>query len=351
MRSNQGTLIHQKPIVALGDKVKAEPGPRRRQLDRRRRARARREPARRVHVVRGLQLRGRDRHLRAAREGGRAVVHPHPRVRDRRALDEARRRGDHARHPEPLGGVARRPRRARHRPHRRRGRLRRPARRQGDAEGRDRADGRGEADPRDLQGEGARGPRHVAQGAARRRRQGDRRQDVLARRGRRPVAGRQRARPRLRGEEAQDLGGRQARRPPRQQGRDLEDRPRGGHAVPRGRHAGRRRAQPARRPEPDEHRPDPRDASRLGGREGRLQRERQRRSLAGRDAGVRRRDGRGRRQRAARVDGAEPGLADQVRRRTRRKRPGASAPASSACSAARPASRSSRTSRSATCTS
>ena len=34
-------------------------------------------------------------------------------------------------------------------------------------EGRDRADGRGEADPRDLQGEGARGPRHLAEGAAR----------------------------------------------------------------------------------------------------------------------------------------------------------------------------------------
>ena len=57
------------------------------------------------------------------------------------------------------------------------------------------------------------------------------------RRRRRPAAGRQRARPRLRREEAQDRRGRQARRPPRQQGRDLEDRPRGGHAVPRGRHA------------------------------------------------------------------------------------------------------------------
>ena len=131
-------------------------------------------------------------------------------------------------------------------------------------EGRDRADGRGEADPRHLQGEGARGARHVAQGPARRGRQGDRRQDVLARRGRRSAAGRQRARARLRREEAQDLGGRQARRPPRQQGRDLEDRPRRGHAVPRGRSPGRRRAQPARRPEPDEHRPDPRDAPRLG---------------------------------------------------------------------------------------
>ena len=38
----------------------------RRLLDRPRRARARREPARRVHAVRGLQLRGRDRHLASA---------------------------------------------------------------------------------------------------------------------------------------------------------------------------------------------------------------------------------------------------------------------------------------------
>ena len=211
------------------------PGAGRRQLDRPGRARARREPARRVHAVRGLQLRGRDRDLRAARQGRRPVLDPHPRVRDRRPLDEARRRGDHARHPEPLGGVAEGPRRPRRRAHRCRGRLRRPARRQGHAEGRDRADGGGEADPRDLQGEGARGPRHVAQGPARRGRQGHRREDVLARGGRRPVAGRERARSRLRREEAQDRRGRQARRPPRKQGRDLEDRPRGGHAVPRGR--------------------------------------------------------------------------------------------------------------------
>ena len=68
-----------------------------------------------------------------------------------------------------------------------------------------------------------------------------------ARRGRRPVAGRQRPRARVRGQEAQDRRGRQARRPPRQQGRDLQDRARGGHAVPRGRHAGRRDPQPARR--------------------------------------------------------------------------------------------------------
>ena len=188
MRSNQGTLIHHKPIVQLGDKVVGGRGAGRRLVDRPRRARARREPARRVHAVRGLQLRGRDRDLRAARQGRGAHLDPHPRVRDRRPLDQARRRGDHARHPEPLRGVAPQPRRPRHRPHRRRGRLGRPARRQGHAEGRDRADGGGEADPRDLQGEGARGPRHLAQGPARRGRRRHRRQDVLARQRRRPVA-------------------------------------------------------------------------------------------------------------------------------------------------------------------
>ena len=139
-------------------------------------------------------------------------------------------------------------------------------------EGRDRADGGGEADPRDLQGEGARGPRHIAQGAARRGRRRHRRQDVLAQRRRRPLGGRQRARPRLRREEAQDQRGRQARRPPRQQGRHLEDRRAGGHAVPRGRSRCRHPPQPARRAEPDEHRPDPRDAPRLGGRPRRVRR-------------------------------------------------------------------------------
>ena len=129
------------------------------------------------------------------------------------------------------------PRRARHRPHRRRGRLGRPAGRQGDAEGRDRADRRGEADPRHLQGEGARGPRHLAQGAPRRGRRRHRRAHLQPRRRRRPVAGRQRPGPRLRRHQAQDRRGRQARRPSRQQGRDLQDRPRGGHAVHGGRHA------------------------------------------------------------------------------------------------------------------
>ena len=47
---------------------------------------------------------------------------------------------------------------------------------------------------------------------------------------------------------------------------------RGGHAVPRGRPRGRHHAQPARRAEPHEHRPDPRDAPRLGGRARRVRR-------------------------------------------------------------------------------
>ena len=146
-----------------------------------------------------------------------------------------------------------------------RGRLRRPARRQGHAQGRDRAHGRGEAHPRDLQGEGARGARHLAQGAPRRGRQGHRREDLRARRRRRPVARRERARARLRRHEAQDRRGRQARRPPRQQGRDLQDRARGGHAAHGRRDARRHHPEPAGRAVAHEHRPGPRDPPRLGG--------------------------------------------------------------------------------------
>ena len=135
---------------------------------------------------------------------------------------------------------------------------------------------------------------------ARRGRRRHRRQDLLARRRRRPAAGRQRARARVRGQEAQDRRGRQARRPPRQQGRHLQDRRRAGHAVPRGRHAGRRHPQPARRAEPHEHRPDPRDPPRVGRRAGLVRRrhrglqgvaqEQRRRQGLRLDAGVRRRD-------------------------------------------------------------
>ena len=180
MRSNQGTLIHQKPRVKAGQEVQAGPRAGRRLGDRQGRDGPRQEPDGRLHVLGGLQLRGRDHPLGAPGQGRRAHLDPHRGVRDRRPHDQAGRRGDHARHPEPLGGVAAQPRRPRHRAHRRRGPVGRPAGRQGHAEGRDGADGGGEADPRDLQGEGARGPRHLAQGPARRGRRRHRRQDLLA---------------------------------------------------------------------------------------------------------------------------------------------------------------------------
>ena len=102
------------------------PGAGRRQLDRRRRAGAGQERARRLHELGGLQLRGRDHHLGAPGQGRRAVVDPHRGLRDRRPHHQAGRRGDHPRHPEPLRGVPQGPRRARHRAHRRRGRVGRP---------------------------------------------------------------------------------------------------------------------------------------------------------------------------------------------------------------------------------
>ena len=155
MRSNQATLIHQKPIVNVGTEVVAGTVLADGSASRPGRDGARQEPDGRLHVLGGLQLRGRDHPVQAPRAGRRAHLDSHRGVRDRRPHDQARRRGDHPRHPEPLGGVAAQPRRPRHRPHRRRGPVRRPARRQGHAQGRDRADRRGEADPRDLQGEGA----------------------------------------------------------------------------------------------------------------------------------------------------------------------------------------------------
>ena len=138
-RSNQDTCINQKPRVAEGDTFKKGAHPRRRPLHRQRRAGAGQEPARRLHAVGGLQLRGRHHPLGAPGEGRRAHVDPHPRARDRRPRHQARPRGDHPGHPQPLRGDPQGPRRAGHHPRRRRGRPRRRARRQGHAQGRDRA--------------------------------------------------------------------------------------------------------------------------------------------------------------------------------------------------------------------
>ena len=108
--------------------------------------------------------------------GRRPLLDPHRGARGRRPRHQARCRGDHPRHPQRLRGGPRGPRRARHHPDRRRGRPRRHPGRQGHAQGRDRADPGGAAAARDLRREGARGARHLAQGAPRRVRHGHRRQ-------------------------------------------------------------------------------------------------------------------------------------------------------------------------------
>ena len=101
--------------------------------------------------------------------------------------------------------IAGRPGRAGHHPDRCRGRRRRHPGRQGHPEGRDRADPGGAAAARDLRREGARGPRHLAEGAARRVRHRDRRPGLRPGLRRRAGAGRQPAGPGLRGAEAEDL--------------------------------------------------------------------------------------------------------------------------------------------------
>ena len=128
----------------------------------------------------------------------------------------------------------------------------------------DRADGGREAHPGHLQREGPRGARHLAQSAARREGRRHRRQGILPRRRRRPVPGRQPPGAGVRGQEAQDRRGRQAGRPARQQGRHLQDRARRGHAVPRGRHSGGHHPQPAGRALAYEHRPGHGDPPGLG---------------------------------------------------------------------------------------
>ncbi len=121
MRSNQGTLIHHKPFVKVGQQVAAGE------------LLADGSSSDKGEMALGKNLRVafmswegynfEDAIIlsRAPGQGRRADLDPHRGVRGRRAYDEARRRGDHARHPEPLGGVAAQPRRSRHRPHRRRG--------------------------------------------------------------------------------------------------------------------------------------------------------------------------------------------------------------------------------------
>ncbi len=114
-RSNQNTCVNQKPIVSPGQRVvKGQvlaDGP---NTDKGR-ARARPQRAGRVHAVARVQLRGRDRRLREARQGGLLHLGPHRGTRDRRPRHEARPRGNHPRHPERRGERPQGPRRRRHR--------------------------------------------------------------------------------------------------------------------------------------------------------------------------------------------------------------------------------------------
>ena len=151
---------------------------RRRSFDRSRRAGARQEPAGRPDAVGGLQLRGRDHPQRASRQGRRADVDPHPRARGRRPRHQVGPRGDLPRHPQPQRRHPPRPRRPWHHPCRRRSRPRRRAGRQGHPEGRDRADSGRAPAARHLRREGPRSARHLTEGAARRERQGHRRQGL-----------------------------------------------------------------------------------------------------------------------------------------------------------------------------
>ncbi len=96
-------------------------------------------------------------------------------LRGRRTRHQARARGDHARHLEPLRAHALAPGRVGHRLHRRRGRGRRRAGGQGHAEGRDAAHAGREAAARDLRREGLRREGHEPARALGHLRHGDRR--------------------------------------------------------------------------------------------------------------------------------------------------------------------------------
>ena len=160
--------LHQPaPAGACGrcDRARRRAG--RRPVDRPGRARARPEPARRVHALERLQLRGLDPDLGARRPGGPLHDDPHRRADLRRARHQARARGNHRGHPERRRIRAREARRGRHRLHRCRGQGGRHPRGQGHAEGRDAAHAGREAAARDLRREGVRREGHEPARAAR----------------------------------------------------------------------------------------------------------------------------------------------------------------------------------------
>ena len=124
---------------------------RRRSVDDGRRARARQEPARRVHAVEGSQLRGRDRALseRLVKDDVLTSIHIEEHeidARDTKLGAEEITRDIPNLSEDILKDLDERG----HHPHRRRGRPRRHPRRQGHAEGRDRAHAGGAPAARDL---------------------------------------------------------------------------------------------------------------------------------------------------------------------------------------------------------
>ena len=100
-RSNQNTNIHQRPIVKRGDKVELGDVVADGAIDRPGRARARPEHAGRVHAVERLQLRRLDPDQRTRRRRRPLHLDPHRGAGGDGARHQARRRGNHARHPEP----------------------------------------------------------------------------------------------------------------------------------------------------------------------------------------------------------------------------------------------------------
>ena len=146
------------------------------------RARARPEHAGRVHAVERLQLRRLDPDQRTSRRRRPLHLDPHRGAGGDGARHQARRRGNHARHPEPERAAAGAPGRERHRLHRRRGQPGRRAGGQGHAQGRDDADAGRKTAARDLRREGERREGHVAARRAGHQRHGDRRAGVHPRR-------------------------------------------------------------------------------------------------------------------------------------------------------------------------
>ena len=106
MRSNQGTLIHQKPLVAQRAEGRGGRRARRRLLDRQGRDGARQEPDGRLHVLGGLQLRGRDHPVQAPR----AATTSSPRSTSRSTRSTRARRSSARRRSPATSPTARRSR-------------------------------------------------------------------------------------------------------------------------------------------------------------------------------------------------------------------------------------------------